>query len=202
MKIKEDHPNIVIAGKWNKYIFTTDWVMRYLLPDETLQMEIPLNIDGSHRISSGKIRILLQDNRLSLIAIKQDDDTLEMIQAIAIKLTDYLPHTPVNAFGINFNYFEPINDTLAKLLVLSDTEKYIEKKIETLNIQHRRCFKIDDKTINLYITNDMTNVAFEINYHYDVSSLLDVKEKINSNSILDLKNHSIELLKEVYSFNF
>jgi hypothetical protein len=45
---------LVMVGGWNKNIFNLEWVSRYLLPNEKLEAEIPLNVDGSPRISSHK----------------------------------------------------------------------------------------------------------------------------------------------------
>lgn len=85
--------------------------------EEKLEFELPFNVAGfpqisSYRISSKKIRILAQNNRLNFIPRCTDDETFDTIQELAIKAADYLPHTPVTAFGINFVFDDTINNSL------------------------------------------------------------------------------------------
>lgn len=83
---------------WNKHIFNPKWVSKYLLPKEKLKIEIPQHfIDGPPRITSKKIRFTVLDLKLALSPLFTDNDTLSLVQEIAFKIADYLPHTPVDA---------------------------------------------------------------------------------------------------------
>lgn len=103
MILRNDYNVLIISGLWNKYLFQQDWVGKYLLPDEELNVEFPINMEASsHRVSNKSIRICVQGNRLLLTPIRSIDDNFAMIQDISLKIADYLPHTPVNSYGINF----------------------------------------------------------------------------------------------------
>lgn len=96
MFLKTDYNALVLVGLWNKGIFNPDWVSRYLIPKEKkLNVEFPLNVDGSPRVSSDKIRIFVIGNKLNFVPLNTYDETFEIIQDLAIKTSDYLPHTPV-----------------------------------------------------------------------------------------------------------
>lgn len=103
MILKSDYNALVFLGSWNKAIFNSQWVSRFLFPKEKkLNVEFPLNVDGSQRISTKKIRIFVIGNKLNFVPLDTEDETFELIQNLAIKTCDYLPHTPVSAFGVNF----------------------------------------------------------------------------------------------------
>ena len=128
MILKTDYNALVVVGFWNKGIFNHDWVKRFLLPnEEKLHVEFPINVDVSHRVSSEIIRIYVIGNKLNFIPRNTYDETFEIIQNLAVKTADYLPHTPVTSFGINF-LFETtdIDEIPAQLLELNDAEKLME----------------------------------------------------------------------------
>jgi hypothetical protein len=96
MILLDEFDVLVIVGGWNKHIFSRDWVSRYLLPNETQEVEIPVNVDGSPRISSEKVRVAVLGNRLSFTSRKSNDEVLEFVQGLGLKTADYLPHTGLN----------------------------------------------------------------------------------------------------------
>ena len=200
MILKSDFSALVIVGIWNKGIFNAEWISKFLLPKEKkLNIEFPLNIDGSPRISSDKIRIFVIANKLNFVPLNTYDETYELIQDLAIKTADYLPHTPVTAFGVNFLFENDINDSLLQLLKISDSKKLVEFGASINNSQHRHSINIEGRLINLSISTDNSKIKFDFNYHFDISNLTEFKEQINSNRILDLKELALNIIKDVYN---
>ncbi len=56
MILKSDYNALVFLGLWNKAIFNSQWVSRFLFPKEKkLSVEFPLNVDGSPILFGTKI---------------------------------------------------------------------------------------------------------------------------------------------------
>ncbi|MBW2098929.1 MAG: hypothetical protein JRG77_09085, partial [Deltaproteobacteria bacterium] len=51
MKLATEFNPLILVGAWNKYIFNPDWIGKFLLSGEKIEVEIPINADGSPRIS-------------------------------------------------------------------------------------------------------------------------------------------------------
>ena len=202
MILKTDYDALVLVGLWNKSIFNPDWVSKFLLPKEKeLNIEFPINVDGSSRVSSDKIRIFVIGNKLTFVPLNTSDETFEIIQGLAVKTVDYLPHTPVTAFGVNF-LFETtvIDEALEQLLKVNDAESLLEYGATLKDSQHRHTFDLDRKTVNLTITkqND-SKTTFDFNWHFNISDITQFKEQIHLNPILNLRELAINIMKEVYN---
>ena len=201
MILKTDYNALILVGLWNKGVFNPDWVSKFLLPEnKKLIVEYPLNIDASPRVSSDKIRIFMLVNKLSFIPLNTYDETFETIQDLALKTADYLPHTPVTAFGINFHFeTTDADDTPGELLHLNDAEALQQFGATIKSSQHQHTLDFDRKILNLAISNkDDSKITFAFNFHFDISDLTQFKEQIHSNPILDLKELSLNILQEVY----
>ena len=202
MNFREEFNVLVIVGKWNKNIFNPDWVSKYLLPNEKLEVEIPLNVDGSFRISSKKVRIFVLGNLLNFAPIDKSDENFEFIQDLGLKTADYLPHTPVSAFGINFVFEEKIDQQLSELLKVGDQDKLIQFGSKIKQEQYRHQLEFDEKLLNLTILTDYKRIAFDFNFHFNISNLIEFKEGISNNNIIDQKKAALGLMKEVYGLEF
>lgn len=202
MNFREEFNVLVIVGRWNKNIFNPDWVSKYLLPNEKLEVEIPLNVDGSFRISSKKVRIFVLGNLLNFAPIDKSDENFEFIQDLGLKTADYLPHTPVSAFGINFVFEEKINQQLSELLKVADQDKLIQFGSKIKQERYRHQLEFDEKLLNLTISTDYKRIAFDFNFHFNISNLIEFKEGISNNNIIDQKKAAFGLMKEVYGLEF
>lgn len=199
MKLKPEFNLLVLVGAWNKNIFNPEWVGKFLLPEKELEVEFPVNLDGSPRISTEDVRIFVLNNKLNFSLRKTDDYILEDIEELALKISEYLPHTPVVSFGINF-VFECDKEypQLEELFLTSDLEKIRELQGIISSTEIKRSFIYSDKKINLIISKNNENYLFNFNFHFDIGNLLEFREKLNNNKILDIKNIAIFILNNVY----
>ncbi len=200
MKLDTEFNPLVLVGAWNKHIFTLEWIGKFLLPGKNLEVEIPINVDGSPRIFAENFRMFVINNKLVFSLRKDDDNILEEIEELSLKIADYLPHTPVVAFGINFLFkcdsnFEKLQD----LFSLSDSEKLIEAGCIIDSDQIKHSFIQDNRNINLTLIKQSDAIKFDFNFHFDVSNLVEFKEKINNNKLLHMKQIAISILSDVYA---
>ena len=200
MILKTDYNALVLVGIWNKGIFNPDWVSRFLLPKEKkLSVELPLNVDGSPRVSSDKIRIFVIGNKLNFVPLNTYNETFELIQDLATKTADYLPHTPVASFGVNFLFEADSTESLRELLKINDIEKLSVLGASIKNTQHRPTMELEGRLINLSISTDNSIMNFDFNFHFSISNLTEFKEEISANPILGLKETSLNILRNAYN---
>ena len=56
--------------------------------------------------------------------------------------------------------------------------------------------EIDEKLLNLNVTHDNAKIIFDFNFK--LSTLSEFKEKINTNSVLSLKDFALNFMEDVY----
>jgi hypothetical protein len=201
MKILKDYPVLVLVGNWNHAIFQKEWVSKFLLPQKELKVEFPFNERASQRITSDVLRIYTMGDKLCFAPLKTDTNTLGLIEELALKLADLLPHTPVKAFGINFKYEENSNQTLLELLETNEANLLAQMYGEIKNSNVRHTFEFDGKLINLDLARQNEHVVINLNFHFDIKDLVEFKEKYNENEILELKKLSENILQDIYNLD-
>lgn len=198
MKFKPEFNSLIIVGNWNNAILNPKWITKYILPETELSVEIPLNINASMRMSTKELRIFSIDGKLNFAVLKHDDTVFKKIGELGIKMADNLIHTPVSAFGINYVFECEGTETIDDLFSLSDSEDIEQNGFAVSNIQIRRQLKSGDKLLNLIIIKSNEKYSFDFNYHTNIKSMVDFKDKFDPDDIVKFKNESIELLSNLY----
>ena len=207
MKLDKPSNTLVIVGGWNRHIFTQDWIKRYLFPGEqeefTIDMLVAQGFNSqfvSPRISSKEVEILFQESRLNFNPVENKNENFDRIQEIALQLADYLPHTPVTAYGINFLLTEnEVSGDLINLIRPRDLEK-IEKFGGSLTSErYTRHLMLNGRNLNVTIRREGKKVTFDLNFHFTISDLVGFKAGISEISILELKEEAIQFITEIYS---
>lgn len=199
MRLNTEFNPLILVGAWNKHIFNPDWIGKFLLPGKKMEVEIPINVDGSPRISTENFRIFVISNKLIFSLRKDDDNVLDEIEELSLKIADYLPHTPIVAFGINF-LFECDNnfDKLQDLFSLSDSKKLIEAGCIIDSDQIKHSFIQGNRNINLTLIKQRDTFKFDFNFHFNIRNLVEFKEQINNNRLLHMKQIATSILNDVY----
>ena len=124
---------------------------------------------------------------------------MDEIEELSLKIADYLPHTPIVAFGINF-LFECDNnfDKLQDLFSLSDSEKLIEAGCIIDSDQIKHSFIQGNRNINLTLIKQSDTFKFDFNFHFNIRNLVEFKEQINNNRLLHMKQIATSILNDVY----
>ncbi|MBF0338699.1 MAG: hypothetical protein HQL05_12825 [Nitrospirae bacterium] len=202
MKIKPDSWTIVIVGSWNLATFTPEWLVENIFYDTDIQVEVALGYGMPFRFKSpgGGFTIIPEQNRITLMALKDDDLSLLKMEKAAYKLLELLSYTPVTAIGFNFG-FEDIS--LSQLPFKYDFEDsmffnalgYLLTS-QTIN----RRFIVDNSILNLSVTIKQDTVWVDFNFHYDLNNAADYKTKV-TRGIVDSKQIVTDLLRDGYKLN-
>ncbi len=208
MKLDHSASALVIVGGWNSRIFTPLWIKKYLFPGEhedfTVEMPTPFSLDFntqfiSPRISSKEVRILLQENRLSFSPVENKNEHYDQIQELALQIADYLPHTPVTAYGVNFLFTEdPISEEVVNRIRPRDLEEFAQLNDSLTGEQYARRLRLNGRILNFTIKLDGDKASFDFNFHFKIGDLIAFKAKIAEISILELKQEAIQFMSEIY----
>ena len=207
MKLDKPSNTLVIVGGWNRHIFTQDWIKRYLFPGEeekfTIDMLVAQGFNTqfvSPQISSKEVEILFQENRLNFNPVENKNENFDRIQDLALQLADYLPHTPVTAYGVNFLFTEETaSGDLINLIRPRDLEKIEQFGGSLTNEQYTRGLVLNGRILNITIKLEGEKVIFDLNFHFNISDLVRFKAGISEISILELKEEAIQFITEIYS---
>lgn len=210
MKLDKPSNALVIVGGWNRYIFTPDWVKRYLFPESqeefTIDMMVAQGFNAqfvSPRILSKTVEILFQENRLNFNPVENKNENFDRIQELALHLADYLPHTPVTAYGVNFLFTEEhVQQDLINLIRPRDL-----KEIELLggsltSEQYTRRLVLNGRNLNITLKLEGETATFDLNFHFKIRDLVEFKARISEVSILELKQEAIHFITQIYSLEF
>lgn len=198
MKVKQDSTNLVLAGKWNKYILSPKWMAENIFKKKEIQVEFSFNLDLPPRFTSDNIRIVPTEDRVVFVALAYDEDIIKRLEKMAYNLVELLPHTPVTAFGTNFAYIEDgETKDLLSLFELKDNSDLSDYNVRIENYSIKRKLLIDEQILNLNIIQNRGNVVFDLNFHYETPLTDKIKEKI-CNRFVENKKIAENLLKEVY----
>ncbi len=198
MKLINENKLLVIVGAWNRNIFSQEWLKKYLLPKDDFTMEFALGLVGSHRILSKSVYIEFHSNKLIFIPKSDDTEVYETVAGLAVKIADYLPHTPVVGYGINFKFEGTTDDIQPELIKINDVNKLVACGAKLLNSQHKHSIKIDDILVNISITVNNDQLYFDFNFHSDITNLTQFKENIYQFPIKKLHNVALDLMNDAY----
>ncbi len=209
MKLDHSSSALVIVGGWNAHIFNPNWIRRYLFDGEKEKLKVDILAElpngfnpqfASQRVSSKEVRIQLQGNKLSLSPIEDNDKYYKKTEEIALLLADYLPHTPVSGFGMNFVFTDnEVSKELKKIIRPKDLGKIEGFGASLISQQYALSLELDEMILNLTIELKDKKVTFKLNFHTDIRDLTEFKTKISETSVLKMKEKAIEFIVSVYN---
>lgn len=202
---------LVIIGGWNKHIFTADWLKRYLFPEEHDGLLVNSRADlrprpdikvTSFQISSKNVSISWLGNRLYLTPVQNEVKDAARIEEVAMQLADYLPHTPVSGFNVNFGYTDDdFDENLSDSLRPSDTAEIIAAGATLEDEHYRRRLKINGRILDLSIGISGTELILHFSFHFDIPDLANFKSKITDYPIQSLKQEAVDFISKIYGIN-
>jgi hypothetical protein len=201
MIIKESSYSIVLAGKWNPAILTPAWLAANLFEgNPQVQIEFSLNFDIPSRYKIKNVTISPSVDRVILLSNDNSDESLTLLESVAIKLCATLGHTPLVAVGVNFGFIEKENkDLLLPLMNFSDSNDITDSGWSISNQSIKRSLSKGGYFTNLNISLDEnSDFHFDFNYHYVTINATQVSDCLLG-KVIDYKNQSITLLNELFN---
>ncbi len=197
MKVIDDKINLIIIGKWNRYILSPAWISKNLFHNKTIEIEVGIDLDLPPRYTHENVRIIPTQNAVNFFALKYDDLVLTRIENMVYELTTILEHTPVRAYGINFGFIEEENIELSKIFNISDNTKLTSFGLRIDGYSLKRHLIRGGQIINLTISQEDKGILFGINFHTDVKKPKNISDNIKG-MFVENKKICEKLLSEVY----
>jgi hypothetical protein len=198
MQMIKEGTSLVIAGFWNRYIFNENWIRNFIFPGkDKIIAEYPLNIEASPRFSNNLLRVAIIGNKLQILSIDNTIESFSQMDDIANKIADFLPHTPVQSFGINFRFED--EDKSKYFINLCKNPFEGEPILEQFTYTYKT--KIDDKNININVIIpkfEENIIVISFNYHFDIPDLNTLKGIIASHQVLELCNDAEKIIADYF----
>jgi hypothetical protein len=204
MKIKKESCTLVLLGHWNQHILSPGWSAKNIFDEPGLGVEIALDLGLPPRYTSeqSRVRMIPTEDNVTFVALQHDDECLQKMENLAYTLVDKLSYTPVKAFGVNFGFVDEAGKgDLLEIFKFSDNELLNSFGCQLTFSSIRRRLIVENRTLNLAISNKGDEVSFDFNFHFGVSGTSEVISKIKS-SVIENKKIAENLLKSVYKLDY
>jgi hypothetical protein len=204
MIAKLDTWGVVLAGHWNRMIFTPEWIADNLFKQDVVETEIALLPGFPARYRHPQV--LMEAARQGLVFRPRfdTDESLKMAEEMASTALRDLPNTPLSGVGINFSFNEqnpPVD--LLKLFSIGDTSAIEKRGWEVPVTALVRKLTGDQGTLNLTLGYDGSAVTIDMNYHTETpGKTLDanaIARASVANRTKSLRDQAVELIGEIYN---
>lgn len=196
--------NVIVVGAWNPAIFSPEWAKEHLAQDKTLDviLAIPMPLTSRPpRLTVEGVNLYPSEAALMVDCVEYNDAAIDACASKFQKVAELLPHTPVNAVGINFRFWGDLDDSeeLANLFTFSDAGKIDSAKFCLSGALIKRAFKLSDSTIlNLSLDTSFGNLRVEFNFHTDIRLISEAAVKTSSEQIRMARDKALLFLHDVY----
>lgn len=188
MYINPDTTSIVILGAWNPGILQPQWLTRNIFHKPagqetpvTIAFPVSPHLSEPPRFTIENITFTPSLDRLSITPSGVSADELSSAEEKASTILNSLPHTPVSAFGENFEFIEahPTKEILQVFDLRDDLSDHLEIKFSNISTNVVSSLKLEDCVLNLTRAFFNGKVHVKFNFHYEVSSAADAVQKLN-----------------------
>lgn len=170
MHVPPKTSTIVLVGKWNPFILTPQWVGKHIFEEDKIEGEVALGPLVALRLRGPGAEIAPTRDRVTISAEESTPEGLDCIERLGRKLLKMLPHTPIDAVGVNHAFVEDVAGAdIVSLFNCDDKDKLPrEMPVETIEIGRR--LSGDGYKLNLKLSNEQGSevVRFDFNFHYDI----------------------------------
>lgn len=204
MRVRSEGWNIVLAGFWNRLIFTPEWVRERLFAAQDFETYVALLpvLPVVFKGSSVSLEVVLARLLFRPQKVANDHDFLQA-EKMARAALIALPETPLQAVGINFSFVEDFPpDHLTSVFNDNDPTdlgtfgwSFKERKLTRQLVQ-------GSEVLNLTLTYDGKAVTFDLNYHAEATNSQAALLAVSEGRVSALKKQSLDLLLNAYRIEF
>jgi hypothetical protein len=200
MKRKRSGWNIVVAGFWNRMIFTPEWVIPRLFPEPQLETLVALLPVLPLIYRNEQVALEVTMTRLSFHPRQLGSDaSLLRAETMARTVLEALPETPLQAVGVNFAYKEEAPaDHLVAMFNDADDVELAQQEWAIGERKITRKLTRGGKLLNLTLTYDGTAVSFDFNFHTDTTTNAAAQAAVARGRVIQLRDAALRLLQEAY----
>ena len=195
---KKDGCNIVLAGLWNRAIFTPEWVSRLLFnqPEVETLLSVMPHMPIIYR--NKQVSMEIAPSRLAFKPRSMRDESLRVAERMAHTVLKTLQDTPLLGVGINFAFTdEDARRDLVQLFDFGDGPTLSSNGWDTETRRIMRRLKNGDDMLNLVLTLEGSRLDVEFNFHTDTTDNA-LSQAAVADRIVRLRNAAHKLLASTY----
>ena len=168
-------PLVVLVGAFNSQILRDPkWVQKYLFPTST-QREIPVTFNvalDSGALSSNMtidgIDFQAEPGRVRITPAKLEKADIDAVNDVLVHLASALPHTPLSAYGINFQFMSKPGKSVLRTREKSLVDIFkTNGDVQQLKLESR--VKYEDSLLTFSLTErgsgKKTQQLYDFNFH-------------------------------------
>lgn len=201
MQRKPEGWNVVLAGYWNRMIFTPEWVGP-LLFDGAAQIETVVALLPVLPITYRDSQMAVEISTARIVCRARDlesEAALRRSGEVAGTILRELPQTPLQGLGINFGFCEPVPDGgLLDLFSFGDNARLAEAEWEAGERKIVRRLIRDDETLNLTLSLDNGRLDIDYNFHTDPGDNDAAVAAVSPDRIIQLRDMAIDMSGQLY----
>ncbi len=211
-------PTLVVLGFWNGAILNQPaWVLQHLLDvPEGQDREVRNVVTGDHQGPHKQIW-LYEDFGLSIVGNRAEfyetsEASEPIIYSVLKKLVEALPHTPVQAAGVNFNFI--VEGDLTGMVPNFDTDEPLDRIGQVEQLERLDVISVpDDELIDVVEVgklqtalqfsrkSNFQSVEINFNYHINVAEIGSLSHWIDAEPIAHWKKHALGVLSDCYGID-
>jgi hypothetical protein len=199
MIVKLDNWSIVLAGHWNRMIFTPEWVSpRFFEGREELETMVALLPILPIIYRDNDIAIEVATSRVIVRPRNAADAILVRMEQVAVRILRELNNTPITGVGVNFGFVErnPTQELL-DLVDLPDNPRLAQAGWEILDRKIVRQLRRAERIVNFTIAFSQNDVLLDFNFHTETRQNEVARQSIQD-SVLRLRGTALGILTDQY----
>ncbi len=203
MKPKDNSWAVVVAGAWNRMIFTPEWVGKKVFQVDIVDALVPLMPGLPTRYQIPNMELAVQETKLVGRPRQYEITVLEQTEKSVLTILNLLPHTPIRGVGVNFAFVEehPGPELLTHFNLKGDAAITNSWEISAKQIKRKLVTRDDDMILNLTVSyTSNATVEFNGHFHCDVTDAETAAAKIKDQTKLYYETFR-RLLSDVYNVN-
>jgi hypothetical protein len=189
--------SLVIVGIWNPAILSPPWLVRYAF-DVPVGQDLPVQIElggpviiGPRFLMNG---VLIAPSRTNLVlqpVAPFTVDKLHLIERLAIRILTNLSHTPISAFGYNFEFLETA-PAAAHLELFTHVQDLagLDFAFDTQETRVVSTISFAERVLNLNRSHSNGQMSLAFNFHYTVTSAEHARQRMRDGDSVFLENFS------------
>ncbi|MGA2705873.1 MAG: hypothetical protein ABSH35_32925 [Isosphaeraceae bacterium] len=200
---KQESWSILIAGHWNRMIFTPEWVGSRLFHQDEVETLIALLPIFPVIYRHSEVVLEASAGRLVFHPRFNTDSSLEAAQRMALTVLDDLPRTPLLGVGINFCFIER-NPPAAMLQVFNHDDDRLIARAEWDNPETTVTRKLTGQhgTLNLSLGRKADGITIDFNFHTDTIGTIEqataaARQAIDGR-VVRLRDTALGFMRDIY----
>jgi hypothetical protein len=201
---KQDAWGIVLAGYWNRMIFTPEWVGAHLFHQEEVETQIALLPNFPVIYRHDEVVLEASDVRLIFRPRFNTNRSLEAAERMAVTVLEDMPYTPLIGVGINFSFVERNPpQSMLELFNLGDGRSIARAGWETPETKVTRKLTGQRGTMQLLLGQDADGVGIDFNFHTDTPGTTvaanETARQAVAGRVVQLRDAALGFSRDIYN---